>query len=126
MRNGVFRTTEMGGERLLGWLDKKPEAVVPDILAPGFEEWFLRPDGLTGGISRPTVIFIDIGATALPEDLAREILVQSQDDNVVILANIDTRIQRDPQHPELLQIFNWRINLPILKAKIPGFEEAIS
>ena len=123
MFNGVYRTTKEGAEKVLGWLEEGPEQIIPEVRFSNFADWMLGLTELVEGIFAPTIIFLNIDRTALPRDLAREIIHLSSGEHTILLARIDTGVRHDP---EFLQALDGRVSRQILKAKIPGFEEEIS
>lgn len=117
----TFRTTKGGVDRVTGWLDSKPKKIVPSVKVPPIGEWYLRLDELGADISGPTIMVLDIAGVPLPQDLLEEIRQLASRDEVVVVGNITSTRNPDPETKGLFRIEVGQVTLQIWGKLIPDF-----
>ena len=122
MNRKICRETLEGAVRLDGWLASKPKPVIPQVVSPNDAEWLLGTDELAKSI-KGAIVLINIGLTALPEDLQEQIADLASRQDLVVWVHIRTADNQVITREFIRQVSDSRMEKYI--ATIPGLAEAI-
>lgn len=123
MSRKVFRETPEGAVRLDGWLSRNPRPIVPRVISPSCPEWILGTDELAKSINGPALVLINVGRTAIPEDLQKQIADLALREDLVVWVHIRTADNQVITQAFIRQVSDSRMDK--FMETIPGLAEAI-
>ena len=104
----VFRETLEGAVRLDGWLSG-PKPILPQVVVPNYAEWILGVDDFGTGVSGPALILINVGLTAIPEEIQKGLANLAIKEDAVVWVHIRTSDNHEIRQAFVRQVSDSRM-----------------